>query len=233
MSKRSMAAVNRDDTTTGADVYLRIKENILSNVFSAGAHVRESELAEQFGTSRTPVREAIVRLEAEGLIEALPKRGIRVAPISASDMREIYDILMVLESLAAGQLAATHPDTKTLSSLVASIEMMEAASKSTDFRQWAEGDDLFHRGVLELSGNSRLIAITDSLYSQANRTQTITLKLRSSFEISNAEHRDILDCISKGDEKGGFCWCAPRLLLSRLARHYAQHNRRKPWSPRG
>ena len=82
------------------------------------------------------------------------------------------------------------------------IEMMEAASKSTDFRQWAEGDDLFHRGVLELSGNSRLIAITDSLYSQANRTQTITLKLRSSFEISNAEHRDILDCISKGDERG-------------------------------
>ncbi|MDJ0627174.1 MAG: GntR family transcriptional regulator [Rhodobacter sp.] len=187
---------------TGADVYARIKEDILSNAYPAGFQIRESDLAGKLGTSRTPVREAIIRLEAEGLVEVLPRRGVRIRPLKAADMREIYDILTALESLAAAQIAARATEGLDLTGLFDAMEMMEAACDDNEPGTWAQGDDRFHRELLCLNDNARLIAITDSLYSQAHRTQMITLRMRKSLGASNREHRTIVTCIAGGDVDG-------------------------------
>ncbi len=203
MPKSAIAAgSSKSAGRAGAGVYSRIKEDILSNTFPAGLHIQESKLADELGISRTPVREAMIRLEAEGLVEVLPRRGVRVLPVRASDMREIYDILMALESLAAAQLASGQCGAVDLSGLEAAIETMEASCEGKEFADWAKGDDRFHREILRLTGNARLIAITDALYSQAHRTQMITLRMRDSLQESNQEHREIVDGIRRSDAEG-------------------------------
>lgn len=188
--------------TAGADVYLRIKENIVSNLYPAGVQFSETDLAAELGTSRTPVREAFIRLEAQGLVEILPRKGVRVLPVSATDMQEIYAILNELEALAVTSLAARCNDMPDMSELFDAMDAMEAAFEKQAWPEWAQGDDRFHREILRLSGNSRLIAITDALYNQAHRTQMITLRLRGNLETSNQEHRHIISCIEEGDGAG-------------------------------
>lgn len=197
----AMSSPNAGESA-GANVYAQIKHGIMSNEFVAGVQIRESELADRFGTSRTPVREAMIRLEADGLVEVLPRRGARVLPVRGPDMREIYDILIALETLAAEQLAARSVEASEFEQLQTAVDLMEAAFAKNDLARWAEGDNKFHRALLKMHGNARLIAITDTLYSQAHRTQMVTLRMRQDMGTSNIEHRKILDCLIKSDAGG-------------------------------
>ena len=192
-------APTQHPASAGSNVYARVKAGILSNTYRAGAHIYESDLAETLGVSRTPVREALVRLEAEGLVACEPRKGARVLSVSADDMREIYDVLLALEAMSAGQLAKEAPGAERLSDLSQAIAEMESAYDRHDLEAWAQGDDRFHRALLRLNGNARVVAITDLLYSQAHRTQMITLRMREDLVASNEEHRTILGAIEKGD----------------------------------
>lgn len=195
----STATGKPSDTTRGGDLYARMKSDILSNAFPPGVQLSESELAARLGTSRTPVREAIIRLEAEGLVEVIPRRGVRVLPVQASDMSEIYDILQAVEPLAAEQVAARRPPPSELAELNAAAMEMESALEAEDLDRWAQGDDRFHREMLRLHGNRRLMAITSSLFNQAHRAQMVTLRMRGPLHRSNREHRAILESLANGD----------------------------------
>ena len=83
------------------EAYQALKTAIRDNVFPPGHQAAEPEIARQLGMSRTPVHEAIIRLQEEGLVQVLPRRGILICPISADDMREIYDVLIAVEGMAA------------------------------------------------------------------------------------------------------------------------------------
>ncbi|MBU0781554.1 MAG: GntR family transcriptional regulator, partial [Alphaproteobacteria bacterium] len=98
-----------------------LRELIFCGELPAGSDHLEAELAERFGMSRTPVREAALVLESQGLVEMRPRKGIRILPVSADDMREIYDVLTELESFAAQQAALQGYQASDLKKLEAAI----------------------------------------------------------------------------------------------------------------
>jgi len=189
----------QDKKSRVSDAYAQIKEEILSNRMPPGFQAPEPEIALKLGMSRTPVREALIRLEAEGLVELIPRRGARVLPLRAEDMTEIYEILTALESDVAASLARRGLSKIDLSSVEDATQTMEKALDAGDLDAWADSDDLFHRRLLELHGNSRLKSFAQELSDQAHRARIATLRLRDIPSKSTAEHREILEAIYSGD----------------------------------
>ncbi len=185
--------------TRVADAYEMLKDEIRSNRMPPGFQAPEPEIAARLGMSRTPVREALIRLQAEGLVELIPRRGARVLPIRAEDMQEIYEIFTSLEPDAAAALARTNPTQAQLQPLTDATAAMERALDTDDLDAWAEADDQFHRHLLNLHGNRRLSGILETLYDQAHRARMITLRLREVPLQSTQDHRDILDALKNGD----------------------------------
>lgn len=185
--------------TRVTDAYQRLKDEIRSNWMPPGHQATEPEIALRLGMSRTPVREALIRLEAEGLVELIPRRGARILPIRAGDMAEIYEILTSLEPDAAASLARRKPSREELSPLERATAEMEASLAEGDLERWAEADDQFHRSLLKLHGNKRLMDAVTVLYDQAHRARMFTLRLREAPVRSTREHREIVNYIHRGD----------------------------------
>lgn len=185
--------------TRVGSAYERLKEEIRMNRMPPGFQAPEPEIAIRLGMSRTPVREALIRLEAEGLVELIPRRGARVLPIQAEDMREIYEILTALEPNAAANLASRGPSEDELAPLESATSDMEQALEADDLDAWAEADERFHDLLLELHGNKRLQAFVSALHDQAHRARIITLRLREKPVQSTQDHREILEHLRKGD----------------------------------
>ena len=96
-----------DDSPSLVDAaYVALKTAIRDNVFPPGHRATEADIARQLGMSRTPVHEAIIRLQAEGLVQVLSRRGVLICPISAEDIREIYDVLIAVEGMASRSACA-------------------------------------------------------------------------------------------------------------------------------
>lgn len=181
------------------DAYARLKEEIRTNRMQPGFQATEPEIALRLGMSRTPVREALIRLEFEGLVELIPRRGARVLPININDMREIYEILTSLEPDVAGNVAARKPTDLELRPLEEAATNMETALENEDLDAWADADDRFHHQLLDLHGNRRLREFVMALNDQVHRTRIVTLRLRDKPLKSNREHRRILEHIRRGD----------------------------------
>ena len=181
-----------------SDAYSQIKEEIRTNRIPPGYQAPEPEIALRLGMSRTPVREALIRLEAEGLVELVPRRGVRVLPISAVDMREIYEILTSLEPSAAASVAARRASPEELAPLELATSHMESALNAGDLDAWAEADDNFHHTLLKIHGNARLQGFVGNLYDQAHRARIVTLRLRERPVKSTEEHREILEHLKNG-----------------------------------
>ena len=179
--------------------YDKLKSEILSNRMPPGYQATEPELAIQLAMSRTPVREALIRLEADGLLEVIPRRGIRVLPVSPVDMKEIYEILTALEPEAAAALARNTPTAAKLAPLIKATERMEQALQQNDLASWAAADDDFHRKLVTLHDNHRLTSIVSSLLDQAHRARNVTLRLRTLPAKSTQEHRLIVEHIQAGE----------------------------------
>ena len=185
---------------TRADVaYSHLKAAILSNELPASFQAMEPELALKYGVSRTTIREALIRLEAEGLVQMVPRRGARIVPVSADDLREIYQILVSLESDAAYDLAKRGLAKAEYKRLEKTITEMEQALDKNDMGDWAKADDDFHRGILDIHGNQRMGRIVGGLADQAHRARIVTRRLRPLPAQSIKEHRDILAAISAQD----------------------------------
>ncbi len=191
-----------EKSTRVSDAYTQLKDEILSNRMPPGFQAPEPEIALRLGMSRTPVREALIRLESEGLVELVPRLGARVLPIRAEDMREIYEILTSLESDAAAALARRKPSADQLRPLSEATRDMEKALKDEDRDAWAEADDRFHRTLLELHGNRRLRSFVQALSDQAHRARIATLRLRDMPKRSTQDHRDILEALKAADDEG-------------------------------
>ena len=181
--------------------YDRLKADILDNTLPPGFMAPEPEIAERLGMSRTPVREALITLQSEGLVELIPRRGVRVLPISANDMREIYELLTLLEPEAAADVAGQVDNAATVAALDASTTRMEQALRANDLEAWARADDDFHRELLRAKGNHRLLAFVNNLFDQAHRARMVTLRLRALPWQSTEDHRAILTAITAGNAR--------------------------------
>lgn len=179
--------------------YRDLRRRILDNALAAGANLLEEEAAELLGLSRTPVREAMVRLAEEGLVEIRPRHGMRVKPISADDMREIYEVLAALEPKAAGLAARRGLSAEELAALDDAVAAMDAALARDDLAAWAEADERFHLGLVRAAGNRRLAATVGAFWDQAHRVRMATLRLRPLPTASNDDHRAVVAAIRAGD----------------------------------
>ncbi|MCU0789573.1 MAG: GntR family transcriptional regulator [Nitratireductor sp.] len=177
----------------------QLREMIISNKLLPGSNHLEAELAEFLGMSRTPVREAAVVLEGQGLVEVKPRRGIRILPISPADLEEVYAILTELESLSAWQIARQGIAREDLDVLRDCIEEMEDALETGDRMRWANADDMFHRKLASLSGNRRLESIVATYSDQVHRARMLTLHIRPAPHSSNADHRALVAAIEAGE----------------------------------
>ncbi|MFK7836526.1 MAG: GntR family transcriptional regulator [Sulfitobacter sp.] len=176
-----------------------LREMIFAGDLPAGSDHLESELAAQLGMSRTPVREAALMLESQGLVALRPRKGVRILPVSPNDMREIYDVLTELECLAARDAAERRPDAAALAPLADAIEQMDAALARSYLEGWAEADDRFHHALVVLGGNTRVQAIAALMNDQVRRARAVTLFMRPVPSQSNADHRNLLTAIRAGD----------------------------------
>lgn len=176
-----------------------LREKIMSNELSPGSNHLETELAELLGLSRTPVREAMLRLESQGLVEVRPRHGMRVLPISANDMEEIYQLLTELESLAAYDLALKKPTPEQLEPMRRAVRDMDEALVRDDRQSWAEADSKFHEILVELAGNRRLRNVVAMYSDQAHRARMVTLYIRPKPTSSNQDHLDLLEALERGD----------------------------------
>ena len=116
-------------------------------MFPPGHQAAEPEIARQLGMSRTPVHEAIIRLQEEGLVQVLPRRGVLICPISADDIREIYDVLIAVEGMAAALLAGLPGEARGLPRRMPWSRRQRGWSRrsSAELLDWAAADECFHR----------------------------------------------------------------------------------------
>ncbi|MCB2006067.1 MAG: GntR family transcriptional regulator [Burkholderiaceae bacterium] len=182
--------------------YDQIRRRILDNVWPPGHRALEQEVALELGMSRTPVREALLQLQNEGLVEVIPRHGVRVLPVSPTDMREIYEILTALECMAAELLARKKPSDAELQPLVDATDAMDAALKAEDLDAWARADERFHAQLLELAGNRQLQATVLNYWDRAHRARMFSLRLRPAPVNSTREHMQLVDSLRAGDPEG-------------------------------
>lgn len=182
--------------------YQQIRQRILDNVWPPGHRALEQEVALALGMSRTPVREALVRLRNEGLVEVIPRHGMRVLPVSPTDMREIYEILTALECLAAELLARRQPSDAELKPLVDASKAMDKALRADDLDAWAAADERFHAHFIELAGNRQLQATVLNYWDRAHRARLFTLRLRPKPVNSTKEHMQMVERLRAGDADG-------------------------------
>jgi len=179
--------------------YRAIKAMVVENRVHGGEYLLEEELARSLGMSRTPVREASVQLQNEGLIEIVPRRGIRVVPLTVADIREIHDLMQWLESQAVSTLAARGDRAPHVARLEAHVAAMRNALASGDITAWARSNDRFHTDLVASAGNGRLVRICENLLDQTQRVRTFTLRLREPPNRTTDAHTAMLRAIADGD----------------------------------
>lgn len=178
--------------------YEWIVDAILTGVFTEGEFLDEVALAAEVGTSRTPVREALHRLQAERFVELVPQRGAQVRVVSTTEMREVYQARFVIESDAVSKICGRHrgspPDFRK------TIEAMEAASREQDWNQFAQLDQLFHSSIVWHQGNAVLAEMYDSM-----RPRQVRLAVRTMTELPERlhtiehEHRELATALEQND----------------------------------
>lgn len=184
-----------------ADAYQALKNAIRDNAFAPGYQGSEQEIALRLGMSRTPVHEALIRLQEEGLVRVLPKRGVTVLALSPDDMREVYDVIIALEGMAAELIAAMSPkDRRPIVTALESINAeMKAALQRDELDAWARADDRFHRALIDGSGNTRLARLANTIMDQSHRARMMTLRLRAKPTKSLKEHQALIAALKSGD----------------------------------
>ena len=187
-----------ENLTLWERVHAHLREEILANRLPAGTELQETALAGQLGVSRGPVREAIGRLAAEGLVVVRPRRGAVVRELSKDDFLEAYQVREALEVMAA-RLAAYRLREDGLARLEQLTASMEQHAEREEVDAFFEANAAFHASLVEAAGNRRLRELYAQLLGQMNRYRRRSLALRGTLRQSVAEHRAILDALASRD----------------------------------
>lgn len=161
--------------------YRKIKENVTTNIYPAGFQELEPELAKKLGISRTPVREALIRLEADKLIQLIPRRGMRVNALSAKDILEISDVFTGLISSVARFLCRTE-ESVDFSELESSLHSFkESLSNVDDQSAILDAEEAVWLSAVALTGNARLKLTLKNLLEQIRRVKVVSLSYGMAF----------------------------------------------------
>ena len=177
-----------------------LREAIRKGILKPGERIMEIQLAEELGVSRTPVREAIRKLELEGYVVMMPRRGTYVANMSIRDINEIFEIRTALESLSNG-LAAEHITDEELEHLQRLLVIIGGYIKEGNMEKIVETDIEFHDLMYHAARNQRLVGIISNLRDQLTRFRTTSMSFPGRLKATLEEHRRIVEAIAQGDVK--------------------------------
>lgn len=180
--------------------YRAVREGILAGEFSQGSHITARQLAEATGLSRTPVREAMRRLDAEGLITLIPNRGAFVARWSEDEITQIYELRVLLESFAAQVAAERIGDAERAELQMLADEMGRLVEeRPIDVDAIADVNDRFHKGVLEACGNRRLRDLLGTITEVPLQLSTFRRYTVDELRRSAAQHAELVSALAAGD----------------------------------
>jgi DNA-binding GntR family transcriptional regulator len=190
---------------TMADVaYEVLHGRILSGALRPGERIDQDAEAQRLNASRMPVREALRRLEAEGLVEILRHRGAVVRRLSVEDLEDLYVLRLALEGVA-GRLGAENLTAEALDSMRAQLPAMEAIVERGDPAAWIDLDWTFHETLYRAASHPRLLRTIHSLREEARRYRRVGLALPDVLAISLREHRAMIDaCVRRDGEEVEF-----------------------------
>jgi len=187
-----------ENLTLWQRVYEYLREEILSERLQPGAELLEVPLSAELGVSRGPIREAIGRLAAEGLVTMRPRRGAVVSALTAAEFLEAYQVREALETQAI-RLAVPRLDDADVARLEAMVARQAQLAKAGDVGAFFLSNAEFHRLVVEASGNGMLVEMHGQLMAHMGRYRTRSLALRGTLRRSVAEHRAILRAVRARD----------------------------------
>jgi DNA-binding GntR family transcriptional regulator len=186
-----------------------LRHAVLHGRLKSNQPLRQDQIAEQFGVSKIPVREAMVQLRAEGLIVFVPNRGFVVSELSPDEVEEIYSMRLALETLA---LERAIPRLKR-ADLIRASSVLDISDVEDDRSQWSELNWEFHSTLYQAARMPRLLSTIEILHNNVARYLLIYLEGLSARNTSEKEHKKILQACQKGDVEG-----AVRILQGHLNR---------------
>ena len=187
-----------ENLTLWQRAYDHLREEIIAGHLQPGAELAEVALSEQLGVSRGPIREAIGRLAAEGLVTVRPRRGAIVRSLSKDEFLELYQVREALEIMAV-RLAVPRLGTDDFAALQALIDTMSKHAERGEITEFFEANVAFHAYLLDASGNRKLKELYGQLLGQMGRYRMRSLTLRGNLHRSVAEHAAILRAAKRGN----------------------------------
>jgi DNA-binding GntR family transcriptional regulator len=210
--------------TTRGEAYTRLRDAIVDATLEPGRRLSENELAGWLGVSRTPVREALVRLRDDRLVEIVPQLGTFVTPISDSGLRDAQFIRVALEC-AAVRLAAERADTSDVRALEGILGHQAECRDGADFDRFYVLDDELHAALCAISGHGVAWSLSQRANGHLNRVRRLSLPQPRYLEEMVAEHGVIVDAVSRRDPDGAEAALRHHLemVLSALPAIRAEH----------
>lgn len=181
-------------------VFNTLRQAIITGEFAPGERLMEIALANRLGVSRTPVREAIRKLELEGLVVMIPRKGAEVAKITEKDLRDVLEVRCSLEELAA-ELAAERMSDEAKEAIEKALYTFEKAIISDDNAAIADSDVEFHDSIFEATGNARLIQMISNLREQMYRYRLEYVKDSEYHMTLLKEHKELVKAMFSGKKE--------------------------------
>ncbi len=182
------------------DVYERLRSEILSCALRPGTRLQEKDLAEKYGVSKSPIRDALLRLQEQHLIEVLPRKGYRVTPVSVNEIGEMYEMRSILECSCVRRLIDHASDAE-----LAALDALAAAPADSGVAPWIQYNRSFHLALAKASGNSRLTRATSEVIEQFDRLIYMNMSnmLREAGNLQQFvdEHQAIVAAIKRRDKR--------------------------------
>jgi DNA-binding GntR family transcriptional regulator len=188
----------RDETSLHDEILARLRDYIVEGHVADGGRLSERQLCEMLGVSRTPLREALKVLAAEGLVELLPNRGARVRPLSAADIQELFDLMGGLEGLA-GRLACEKISDEAIEKIEQLHHDMYGFYMRQDMQGYFRMNQLIHRAIVDAAANSTLESTYESLAGRIRRVRFSAnlAHKRERWSEAMREHEAILDALRR------------------------------------
>lgn len=196
-------------------VFNTLENAILNGEYQEGEGLNELKLSKSLGVSRTPVREALMQLELEGLVKNIPNKGAVVIGVSRQDVEDIYEIRARIEGLAA-RLCAQKITPQELEELEQCVVLQEFYLQKTDTREMEVLDGSFHRIIFAASKSRPLQTVLTNFHNSIQRARAVSVQAKGRAQESVAEHRAILEAIRNGDGE----------LAERLTSQHVQNARK-------
>jgi DNA-binding GntR family transcriptional regulator len=198
------------------EVAERLRQRIFAHELTPGDWIDEQKLAEQYGISRTPLREALKVLASEGLVELKPRRGCYVTEISRQDLDDIFPLMAMLEGRCAGD-ATRKAQAADIAALNDIHEHLESAARDGRIEAFFEANQEFHLRIQELAGNRWLVSVIQDLRKVLKMSRLHSLSLEGRLQQSLSEHRAIMAAFMAGDATKAEALMHDHLLSGREA----------------